>query len=29
MRLLLLTDDEAVFLGKALELWVTIHAGDG
>lgn len=28
MRLLLLTDDEAAFVGKALELWVTIHAGE-
>ena len=27
-RLLLLRDDEAEFLTKALELWVIIHAGE-
>lgn len=27
-KLLLLNDDEAGFLAEALELWVTIHAGE-
>lgn len=28
-KLLLLTDEEAAFLERALETWVLIHAGEG